>query len=300
MPTDYQFTGQKKDGGTGLYYYGARYYDPVTGRFVSADTIVLSPGNPQALNRYSYVYNNPVKYTDPSGHMVGCGAGDDTCGYSDPPTDYSPAEKRQKLLYDFGTRAKDAVVKEGMNPALAFVNLTYLAADLNRSNMPGFVSDLDCIIDGHCWGPDQSIFTIGFGPQFASIGGWLDQNAFPGTGSWSPDYHDNTGNQMYHFWFYVAVSYFDDPGLALLGNAWHDPVIRNPFFQLFGLGEPVYDLRDKNKPNLGVSLKDYDLGVAGAYLGWALRSNLLSPEQVPPWIRFTLTQAPARFGRASQ
>jgi RHS repeat-associated protein len=67
MPTDYQFTGQKLDGGTGLYFYGARYYDPVTGRFVSADTIVPSPGKPQALNRYSYVYNNPMRYVDPTG-----------------------------------------------------------------------------------------------------------------------------------------------------------------------------------------------------------------------------------------
>jgi RHS repeat-associated protein len=55
VPTDYQFTGQKLDTGTGLYYYGARYYDPVVGRFISADTIVPSPGNPQALNRYAYV-----------------------------------------------------------------------------------------------------------------------------------------------------------------------------------------------------------------------------------------------------
>ena len=55
MPTEYQFTGQRNDTATGLYYYGARYYDPVTGQVhLSADTIVPSPGNPQALNRYAY------------------------------------------------------------------------------------------------------------------------------------------------------------------------------------------------------------------------------------------------------
>jgi len=48
-------------------YYEARYYDPALGRFISADTIVPEPGNPQALNRYSYVYNNPLRYTDPTG-----------------------------------------------------------------------------------------------------------------------------------------------------------------------------------------------------------------------------------------
>jgi RHS repeat-associated protein len=73
MATDYQFTGQKNDTGTGLYYYGARYYDPVSGRFISADTIVPSPRNPQDLNRYAYVRNNPVRHTDPTGHCIlGC------------------------------------------------------------------------------------------------------------------------------------------------------------------------------------------------------------------------------------
>jgi RHS repeat-associated protein len=60
VPTDKKFTGQRLDG-TGLYYYGARYYDPVIGRFISADIIVQNPANPQTLNRYSYCLNNPLK-----------------------------------------------------------------------------------------------------------------------------------------------------------------------------------------------------------------------------------------------
>jgi RHS repeat-associated protein len=67
--TDKKYTGQRLDG-TGLYYYGARYYDPTIGRFISPDTIVPSPANPQSFNRYSYCLNNPLKYTDPSGHLV--------------------------------------------------------------------------------------------------------------------------------------------------------------------------------------------------------------------------------------
>ncbi|GEM_PF-2728834 len=66
IDTDRQFTGQRLDG-TGLYYYGARYYDPGIGRFISADTIVQSPANPQTMNRYAYVTNNPLRYIDPSG-----------------------------------------------------------------------------------------------------------------------------------------------------------------------------------------------------------------------------------------
>ena len=69
LPTDYRFTGQRNEGTIGLYDYGARFYDPLLGRFVSADTVVPEPGNPQALNRFSYVLNNPLRYIDPSGHQ---------------------------------------------------------------------------------------------------------------------------------------------------------------------------------------------------------------------------------------
>jgi hypothetical protein len=57
--------------------YGAQFYDPALGRFVSADSIVPEPGNPQALNRYAYVLNAPTKYVDPSGHCAS--NGDDWC-----------------------------------------------------------------------------------------------------------------------------------------------------------------------------------------------------------------------------
>ena len=114
--TKYNYTGQKLDD-TGLLFYNARYYDPLVGRFVSPDSIVpdtynsrlavdfheatilgsmnmenrdlLSDGfwgesihpdgprNPQTLNRYAYVENNPILHSDPSGHAkcntLGCG-----------------------------------------------------------------------------------------------------------------------------------------------------------------------------------------------------------------------------------
>ena|GEM_PF-4633986 len=54
--------------GLGIYHYGARFYSPKIGRFLSPDTIVPSYANPQSLNRYSYVTNNPLIYIDPTGH----------------------------------------------------------------------------------------------------------------------------------------------------------------------------------------------------------------------------------------
>jgi len=70
LPTDQLFTGQRLDDNTGLYYYNARYYDPEIGRFISPDAIIPDWKNPQAWNKYSYVFNNPLKYTDNSGHIL--------------------------------------------------------------------------------------------------------------------------------------------------------------------------------------------------------------------------------------
>jgi RHS repeat-associated protein len=68
LPTDYTFTGQKRDDQSGLYFYNARYYDGVLGRFVQPDSVIPQIYDPQQLNRYSYARNNPLKYRDPTGH----------------------------------------------------------------------------------------------------------------------------------------------------------------------------------------------------------------------------------------
>ncbi|WP_448600890.1 RHS repeat-associated core domain-containing protein [Thermoflexus hugenholtzii] len=70
FPTDRRFTGQRWEANLGLYDYRARFYDPALGRFLQPDPIVPEPGDPRALNRYAYVYNNPLRYTDPSGRWV--------------------------------------------------------------------------------------------------------------------------------------------------------------------------------------------------------------------------------------
>jgi RHS repeat-associated protein len=92
VQTPLNYTGQRLDG-TGLLYYHARYYDPILARFISADSVAPGagaltlaphdataqaawaaggggPANPQQLNRYSYVTNNPVNKTDPTGHWL--------------------------------------------------------------------------------------------------------------------------------------------------------------------------------------------------------------------------------------
>ena len=63
----YRYTGKEKDD-TGLYYYGARYYDDALGRFMAADSILPNVYDPQQLNRFAYVRNNPIRLVDPDGH----------------------------------------------------------------------------------------------------------------------------------------------------------------------------------------------------------------------------------------
>jgi RHS repeat-associated protein len=81
-PTDRRFTGQRSEEATlgSLYDYGARFYSPVVGRFISADSIIPNESNPQSLNRYSYVNNGPLNHTDPTGHITtGDGCRDEGC-----------------------------------------------------------------------------------------------------------------------------------------------------------------------------------------------------------------------------
>jgi len=61
------FTGQDHDNDLGLIDMKGRVYDPLAGRFMTADPVMQAPFWSQGLNRYSYVFNNPTNNTDPSG-----------------------------------------------------------------------------------------------------------------------------------------------------------------------------------------------------------------------------------------
>jgi len=65
--TDFGYTGQRAL--AGLMDYHARWYDPGLARFVSADTLVPDPGDSMSWDRYSYVFNNPLSFIDPTGHF---------------------------------------------------------------------------------------------------------------------------------------------------------------------------------------------------------------------------------------
>nr|VFJ59838.1 MAG: RHS repeat-associated core domain-containing protein [Candidatus Kentron sp. DK] len=65
--TNRGFTGHEHVDEMGLIHMNGRVYDPGLGRFLSADPNIQSPYSSQSYNRYSYVLNNPLKYSDPSG-----------------------------------------------------------------------------------------------------------------------------------------------------------------------------------------------------------------------------------------
>jgi len=66
--TPYLFNGKELDDKTGLYYYGARYYDPVLSNWLSVDALADTY---MGWSPYNYTLNNPVKYVDPDGNIVG-------------------------------------------------------------------------------------------------------------------------------------------------------------------------------------------------------------------------------------
>lgn len=67
--TNKGYTGHEHIQEVDLIHMNGRIYDSTLGRFISADPHIQSQGMAQAYNRYSYVLNNPMKYTDPSGYF---------------------------------------------------------------------------------------------------------------------------------------------------------------------------------------------------------------------------------------
>ena len=83
----FMYIGQPYSSVTGLYYFGARYYDPTIGRFITEDSYGGDDNDPMTLNRYIYGRDNPERYVDPNGHMLLVAEGG---GGSAPPCNGSP------------------------------------------------------------------------------------------------------------------------------------------------------------------------------------------------------------------
>jgi hypothetical protein len=87
--------------------YKARFYDPYINRFIQPDTLVPNPTNPQSWNRYSYVNNSPINYSDPTGHRVdeGCGSGEQ-CVLPQPNDDQPQTDVTDWLFNEFSPQVE--------------------------------------------------------------------------------------------------------------------------------------------------------------------------------------------------
>ena len=137
--TDKLFTGQREMVGLGIYHYQARFYSPKLGRFLSADTIVPSYANPQNLYRYSYVLGNPLKYTDPTGHMQ----------YEDDKyTDHDgKCDNNGKACFDMKEKIKKKQDKPGREPNEPDLGGGHPLAAPNPDDIIG-CSLFDCVLSG--------------------------------------------------------------------------------------------------------------------------------------------------------
>ena len=112
-----KFTGKERDQETGLDYFGARYYGGALGRFTSPDWSAKPQpvpyadfSNPQSLNLYAYVQNNPLKNRDLDGHICIFGIGN-TCTQPAPPRPPKPPAAPQNGAYGTVDQAGVAAAK---------------------------------------------------------------------------------------------------------------------------------------------------------------------------------------------
>ena len=107
----FRYCGEYFDRELGTYYLRARYYDPTIGRFTTEDSVWGKASDPQSLNLYTYCGNNPIIFTDPSGHIRV--AGNYTINgiygwYNDPDaSEFGKDSDIYKILVDAGNRWKD-------------------------------------------------------------------------------------------------------------------------------------------------------------------------------------------------
>jgi RHS repeat-associated protein len=281
--TDRLYTGQRQEAEIGLYYYNARWYDPALGRFVQADTIVPEPGNVLAWDRYAYVYNNPIRYTDPSGHAACLDA---ECKIVSNPNN-GRLMSREGSLYSVA----QAVLKElgGINDLEAMAIIADVGASM-YGTWDKLMPKLTQIFTGKEESNPLTIWNAamhnmgcaGLGrdpgdcPNNFGLG-----NSFNGQG-FHPDFQDGH-NQLFHFWSYVATVAAADGPFPPIGQ------ISGLFVS--ELANVYHEIVDQNEQS---TWQDYGLSVRGMQTGLYIGLGAIKPNQLGDYLRGSL--GPSGYG----
>jgi hypothetical protein len=267
---------------------------------VQPDTIVPGASNTQALNRYSYVLNNPLKYTDPTGHWTP----------EEDPSDTRYYTRQYGAVGVSNTRSKSASVLRKLSlahTAKALENVamwnTYCVtygrdrvADLPTSgesmmavlrkaaryaqgDTSIYADDVNAVLSGH----DIDILSY-----ISSIGSEevVDDSrksnpdyyaTFQGSSGFNPIYQDPVWNneQAHHFWFYVHLTYEQGMFWGMSANIFHELADPDP---------------------LGRSWQDFALGVQGIEVGRMCRGGRYSPEEMNRYIESYVLEDPLNYG----
>ncbi len=164
------FGGKEIEPRSMVYDFAARQYDPVMGRFLSADSIIPYPGDPQSWNRYSYTRNDPINRTDPTGHAdadelgtfdsSGWGAGENHIPHPvptleevnsrveralndlrrDDALDDGPGTTPPQMAYKMETRPPSDVLSRGLSPIAVYgpnSKIVRVSTDFNLESVYG-------------------------------------------------------------------------------------------------------------------------------------------------------------------
>ncbi len=102
-----QYSAKPYDTATGLYYFGARFYSPYIGRFITEDTYQGSLSDPLSQNRYVYAEDNPMKYIDPTGNRIVVSIGGNSVAVESDTTSSAAASTEAIEEADESTEASD-------------------------------------------------------------------------------------------------------------------------------------------------------------------------------------------------
>lgn len=235
----------------------------------------MSPGSTRypATPWVSFVRGTPINFVDPSG-LISCRNSND-----------ADCQARARILLSYATAMKQSVTSGNFLPVEGFANFVDFAMWLFDDDIRGMMWGTTNVLLGV--DPNEHLF-VWFAvpaPTYGNNTGkyFVDQDWLPyrndpskdtsehihsEIGDWNPQYWDGTANQAYHFWYYVATTFYNGDDWGWWGNVVHDP-----YFLECMLGDDLEKLKDIPILNFahqlakGTSHEDYSLSLQGIELG---------------------------------